>query len=186
MKVVSLKNYSVKLILVSILVLLAVVVDVFINFPSDNVTTSDLLPEIPVRNAAQNPESAAQAVLSLYSQFDMPIAVEVEQPEAQQKTDTLTLEQQEQQKGLLRALYINNERYRLNAIINQQQFVASLSVTDANDIEAVSKRLQLRAGDKLYHYEVVSVTARRITLRHEERELWLQLFTPEKAQPEAE
>lgn len=181
----SVKNLTFKIIPVLAISAVLMIADVMINKPVVDVSTSGLLPLIPQQADVEAVGAKADSILALYQGFDVPVVTEVKQLEPEPTHMGLTQAQQEQQQGLLRELYINDEVYRLSAIVNQGSYIASLSVTNVNKADTSSRRLLLKTGDTLQHYTVVSVTARRITLRHEERKLWLQLFTPEQTTPMA-
>lgn len=157
--------------------------DRFMNAPDTSATDSDMVPPLPKINNSERNLRKPAATIALYSQFDTLKSDTDVKPENEQdiQSSGLTAEEQEQQQGLLRQLYIDNEVYRLSAVVNQRQYTANLTVTDVTSPEAPPRRLALKAGDKLHQYDVESVTAKRITLRHQQRELWLQLFTAEQA-----
>lgn len=181
----SVKALTNKLMPVLVLSLMLLVVDTVINRPVLDVSASSLLPQIPQPTNVAAIGAKAETIVALYQGFDVPAVVEVKQVETVSTQPGLTQAQQEQQQGLLRELYINDEIYRLGAIVNQGRYTASLSITKVNQTDTPSRRLLLKAGDNLEHYQVVSVSARRITLKHQQRELWLQLFTPEQTTPKA-
>lgn len=170
---------TVPVILLAVILLL---VDIALNQVDVNKTDSNILPQLPQTIQSGSGAAKAEDILALYNKFDMPedsLAL-TETEQANNDTKGLTLAEQEKQQGLLRELYINDEVYRLSAIVNQGDYVASLSVTDIKASDSAPTRRVLKVKDTLHHYEVVSVTSRRITLRHQQRELWLQLFMPEQ------
>ncbi|KKO46968.1 hypothetical protein WG68_03275 [Arsukibacterium ikkense] len=180
------KALLIKTLPVVLLAAVLLLVDIAINRPDSAAATSDMLPRLPQASLSPSSSAEADAVLALYQQFDAPAAIVATDPEpATQAGQGLSQQQQDAQQGLLRALYIDNKMYRLTAVVNQRQAIANLTVTDVQAPNAPPQRLALQKGDTLHQYEVVSVTARRITFRHQQRELWLQLFTPEPADPVA-
>jgi hypothetical protein len=179
------KFFLVKAVPVVLLAVLLLLVDITLNQADINIAGSDMLPQLPQATELDSSSAKAEGIVALYNKFDIPAddTVGLTEPEQQSNENQgLTLAEQESQEGLLRTLYINDEIYRLSAIINQGQYVASLSVTDIKAPDIPPTRRVLKAKDTLYHYDVVSVTSRRITLRHQQRELWLQLFTPEQTE----
>ncbi|MEH8021204.1 hypothetical protein [Rheinheimera metallidurans] len=179
------KTLAIKLAPILLLAALLALIDYSVNAPKTNAVSSDMLPQVP---AIINPVDAgvqSAEIIALYRQFNAPQAVEAELPPSSETEGVsgLTLAEQDLQQGRLRTLYINDNVYRLSAIIKQQYYMANLTVTDSKNPSAMPQRLLLKAGDKLQHYDVVAVSAKRITLRHQQRELWLQLFTAEAALP---
>ena len=166
-----------------LLAMLLLSVDIAVNKPDTANAVSDLLPVLPKGRDTVNNDTKVAETLQLYQMFDAPEVDVAAQPEPETASAGLTQEQQQQQQGLLQALYIDDEMYRLSAIINQGRYVAILTVTNTNNEALPSRRLLLGQDDNLQQYQVVAVTSRRITLRHQQRELWLQLFTPGPAQP---
>lgn len=163
---------------------LLLIIDITLNKPDTSAATSDMLPQLPSAKSLSGSRSDNEAILALYAQFDVQVVMTEPEPVTQIATGKLSQEQQALQQGLLRALSIDDNVYRLTGIVNQGQAVANLTVTDVNDVDATPQRLALQKGDTLQQYDVVSVTARRITLKHEQRELWLQLFMPEPIEQE--
>lgn len=155
-------------------------IDIALNRPDSAAAAAEILPRLPQARLQSNSSAEADAILALYQQFDAPVVIDTPDPDTSaQSTGVLNHEQQDLQQGLLRALYIGDKVYRLTAVVNQRQAIANLTVTTVTAPDAPPQRLALQKGDTLHHYEVVSLTAHRITLRHQQRELWLQLFTPE-------
>jgi hypothetical protein len=186
MKLIRLKALVIKVAPVLVLAAVLVLTDVALNKPVTNTTSSDMLPQLPATVSNVNAATKPADILSLYSQFNAPVEASEEQAvEPAVVFSGLTPAEQQLQQGLLRALYIDDQVYRLSAIVNQGQPVASLRVTDATAADKPAVRLTLKQGDTLHQYDVISVTSRRITLRHQQRELWLQLFTPGQAEAEA-
>lgn len=185
MKALRIKDLAIKVAPVLLLTVLLVLADIALNRPVTNTASSDMLPQLPAATANTNVGNNSADILSLYGQFNAPADTSNE-PDAEpvKASEGLTLAEQNLQQGLLRALYIDDQVYRLSAVVNQGQPVASLTVTYADAAGKPPARLILKQGDALHQYKVVSVTSRRITLRHQQRELWLQLFTPQPAEPE--
>ena len=183
MNTVQMKSVLLKVLPALLLAILLLSVDLAVNTPDTTNAVSDLLPVLPKGTDTVNSDTKVAAALELYQMFDVPEVDVSAEPEPETASAGLTQEQQQQQQGLLQVLYIDDEMYRLSAIINQGRYVAVLTVTNINNEALPPKRLQLKQDDNLQQYQVVSVTSRRITLRHQQRELWLQLFTPVPAQP---
>jgi hypothetical protein len=182
MNTVQMKSVLLKVLPALLLAILLLSVDLAVNTPDTTNAVSDLLPVLPKDRDAVNSDTKVAAALELYQMFDVPEVDVSAEPEPETASAGLTQEQQQQQQGLLQVLYIDDEMYRLSAIINQGRYVAVLTVTNINNEALPPRRLQLKQNDNLQQYEVVSVTSRRITLRYQQRELWLQLFTPGPAQ----
>jgi hypothetical protein len=183
MKSERLKRLILPTMLVLALATLMVFADALINAPDTSAVDSDMVPQLPPSERAMLNLHEPAKVLALYSHFDVLKSdsdIHSEDPKSQQQAG-LSAEEQELQQGLLRQLYIGNEVYRLSAVVNHRQYMANLTVTDASSPKTPPRRLGLKAGDKLQQYEVVSVGAKRITFRHQQRELWLQLFNAEQA-----
>lgn len=160
---------------VAIVLLLA---DIQLNKPDTRAAVSDMLPALPA-GANNHEQQLSATVLSLFAGFDAPPIAEPVQPTSLASTrQGLDLSQQALQQGLLHQLYIEDERYRLTAVISQQHLYASLTIEHVNAPEHPAGRLIVKKGDTIGPYQVVSVSTRRLTLRQQERELWLQLFTP--------
>jgi hypothetical protein len=179
----QMKAIALKVLPALLLAMLLLSVDIAVNKPDTANAVSDLLPVLPKSRDMVNNDTKVAETLQLYQTFDAPKADVSAEPETETVSAGLTQEQQQQQQGLLQVLYIDDEKYRLSAIINQGRYVAVLTVTNTNNEALPSRRLLLGQGDNLQQYQVVAVTSRRITLRHQQRELWLQLFTPVPAQP---
>ena len=164
---------------------LLLIADTMLNRPDTSSATSDLLPQLPPARS-QGTVRAENNITKLFAAFDQTPAA-IEEPVERATNEVIPdLAAQAQQQGLLRELYIDNFRYRLSGIINQQGFYANLTVTDLTQSDAPSTRETLKTGDQLGPYLVVSVTARQLRLQQNNRQLWLQLFVPAseaKAQP---
>ena len=181
----TVKTFTVKFLPVLALSAVFLLADILVNRPQPDASASGLLPQIPQMASTVEIGAKADTILAMYQHFDVPVVVDMKPTEPEPTQLGLTQAQQEQQQGLLRELYIEDEIYRLSAIVNQGRYTASLSVTRVNQTDMPSKRLLLQTGDTLAHYKVVSVSARRITFTHGQRELWLQLFTPAQTTPVA-
>ena len=184
MNTVRLRALAYKTLPALLLASLLLIIDITLNKPDTSAATSDMLPQLPPANSLSGSRSDNETILALYSQFDVPAVTAEPEPITQVASGKLSQGQQALQQGLLRVLYIDDKIYRLTAIVNQRQVVANLTVSDINAPDAPAQRLALQKGDTLQQYKVVSVTAQRITFRHQQRELWLQLFTPEPVERE--
>lgn len=155
-----------------VFVMLLLVAEYFWHQAETDTVSSDLLPALPQSLATDAVQTAAS--LQAFTSYDQP--AEVITAAETVNRDTMSAEQQAQQQGLLRKLYIDDKVYQLSAILRHQQLVAVLSVSSA-DVEN-SQHLALKQGDTLAQYQIVALTERRLTLRQGERELWLELFIP--------
>lgn len=184
---VQLKTILFQIVPVLLLSAVLFIIDIALNKPLTETASSDMLPTLPVDTEVTSSDTEAADMLALYSHFNSPVeAKNVAEQETVNKMSGLSLAEQDSQQGLLRSLYINDKVYRLSAVIKQQRYIANLTVTDITNPDALPQRLSLQAEDKLHHYEVLAVSATRITLRHQQRELWLQLFMAEQALPFSE
>lgn len=151
-------------------------IDVIANRTNLSASVSDVLPVIPKSHNSHINLSRSMSTLELFSGFDKLELENIVTSEPERNKEGLTEEEQLAQEGLLRILYIGNKAYRLSAIIKHGDYIANLSVTDNSTPDSPPRGLLLKRGDRLHEYQVVSLTERRITLRHQKRELWLQLF----------
>ncbi|GIU49865.1 hypothetical protein TUM4438_34390 [Shewanella sairae] len=195
-----------------IFLLLMVISDYLFYKSSGQLKESNLLPQLPQVNQSVSTAHSGLDVLSLYSQFDQPKAevVEVVDDKSNQiEEQSMSLELQNQQSGLLDKLYIGDAIYRLSGIVQTDKYKAALSVrylqqageASANPIGKLdvaeldstganvakgSQHMSLYVGGKLAHYQVESIDSKRLVLNDNGRRLWLQLFVPTRINKEAE
>lgn len=160
------------LILLLFIVPVLVVLDWRLHSQTKPLSQGDLIPDLPVQLAA-----VAEAKIELPAVFASQLK-EVAQ-EAPVAVVGLTADAQSKQQGLLNKLYIGDEVYRLRGIIQRGTTTALLQVEDLQG--AHKRRLELKAGDELAPYQVLDVNHKRILLQQGERQLWLQLFVPQRA-----
>ncbi|MFC4656851.1 hypothetical protein ACFO3I_17670 [Rheinheimera marina] len=154
-----------------------VLMDLWLSKPELRDPRSDLLPVLPINKVAPQPGSN-DVVQQLINQLEQP---DVTEREAEDNKDKgLSLEQQQQQQGLLKELYIGDNVYRLTAIVRQGgRHKAVLSVRSVQAEQgAKAERLELNAGDEIKGYQVSELSAKRLTLTQKERRVWLELFVP--------
>ena len=154
-----------------------VLMDLWLSKPELRDPRSDLLPVLPINKVAPQPGSN-DVVQQLINQLEQP---DVTEREAEDNKDKgLSLEQQQQQQGLLKDLYIGDNVYRLTAIVRQGgRYKAVLSVRSVQAEQgAKAERLELNAGDEIEGYQVSELSAKRLTLTQKERRVWLELFVP--------
>ena len=160
------------LILLLFIVPVLVVLDWRLHSQTKPLSQGDLIPDLPVQLAA-----VAETKIELPAVFASQLK-EVTQ-EAPAAVVGLTADAQSKQQGLLNKLYIGDEVYRLRGIIQRGTTTALLQVEDLQG--AHKRRLELKAGDELAPYQVLDVNHKRILLQQGERQLWLQLFVPQRA-----
>ncbi|WP_337841047.1 hypothetical protein [Rheinheimera sp.] len=161
-----------------------VLMDLWLSRPELRDPRSDLLPVLPINKVAPVPGSH-DVVQQLISQLEQSDITEVEAEDNKDKG--MSLEQQQQQQGLLKELYIGDKVYRLTAIVRQAgRYKAVLSVGDNKAATAARpSRLTLQQGDMLDGYQVIELGGKRLTLALQQRTLWLELFAPAVALTEA-
>lgn len=198
-----------KMTLIACMCVITLLLSDYVLMPSaEKFGESDLLPELPQLFKRKPSSVFGSNVIAQYKQFVKPEKADVVVDES--KLDNtlaqhLSIEQQKQQTGLLRQLYIGNVVYRLSGIVkstnSHNQYKAALSLTyvgkatdqtnlvtgttDGNNtVEKDQQNNQqkpyvtLTQGDRLNIYMVESITNTRIVLNDNGRRLWLALFTP--------
>lgn len=93
-------------------------------------------------------------------------------------------EQQLQQQGLLKQLYIGQKRYVVNAIISDRangkpidkSYQAILNVFDAEQNSA--KTIYVTQGEVIANYSIIELNKNSIYLQQDQRKIELRLFQP--------
>lgn len=162
------QNLTLLLFLVPVLVVL----DWRFHSQSKPLSQGDLIPDLP-----------AQLIMASETKVELPAVFASQQTEPVQAAAPavvgLSADAQSKQQGLLNKLYIGKEVYRLRGIIQRGTTTALLQVENLEGAE--KRRLELKAGDELAPYRVLEVSSKRILLQQGERQLWLQLFVPQRS-----
>lgn len=159
------------LMLLLFLVPVLVVLDWRFHAQNETLSQGDLIPDLP-----------AQLIAATETKVELPTVFASQQTEPVQAAPAvvgLSADAQSKQQGLLNKLYIGKEVYRLRGIIQRGTTTALLQVENLEGAE--KRRLELKAGDELAPYQVLEVSSKRILLQQGERQLWLQLFVPQRA-----
>jgi len=151
--------------------------DWLVNKPVMKDPKADLIPELPAIQASANSGDDA-SVRDLLASLTKPKAMQVEPP----RTEELGMNAEEQlnQRGFLKELYVGDKVYRLVAIIKSKgRYQAVLSVRLVSETSGTSHdRISVEVSDEIDDYQVVELEAKKIMLIQQDRKVWLELFAP--------
>lgn len=167
----------------SVLLLLSLlIVDPILNMESEAQSNLNQLPTLPNYTTEQvkNEEADSKVINNILAMFKNGDKNSVDN----NKSQVMPNEQQLQQQGLLKQLYIGQKRYMLNAIISDRangkpidkSYQAILNVFDAE--QNSTKTINVSQGEKIVDYSIIELNNISIYLQQDQRKIELRLFQP--------
>jgi hypothetical protein len=174
------------LLMMSVLMLLALlVIDPIINMEAESQSHLNQLPTLPNYSPEQVKKEVANNnvinnILAMFEVNDDDDKTAAEN----NNVNIMPNEQQLQQQGLLKKLYIGQKRYVLNAIISDRangkpidkSYQAILNVFDAEQNSA--KTIYVTQGEVIADYSIIELNKNSIYLQQDQRKIELRLFQP--------
>jgi hypothetical protein len=172
------------LLLMSVLLLLSLlIVDPILNMESEAQGKLNQLPILPVYSAerADKEETDSKVINNILAMFEVK---DDKNSGNNNSAQFMPNEQQLQQQGLLKQLYIGQKRYMLNAIISDRangrpvdkSYQAILNVFDAE--QNSTKTINVSQGEKIADYSITELNNISIYLQQDQRKIELRLFQP--------